>query len=439
MEKRSEFFFYVDQKDINIIQGENAEIIANLDNTGDYDLNISISYTSGCCDIGINESYFVKAKNKQSIEVMILSKLSENPESYMLKMTASEGDIEKEETISIHIEKNQLMTSLEYFENDLIRLENIVNAFNAVGIDVSSYLKDIELSKDLISTARQAVASNDLQSLESATAQLEETLESLGRKTAEQEQLRWILENKYNLAGFIFSFIIFLFIFKSYMLSFILMSLELQQLKSKEFRLAAEEKSTEKEYFTRVIDKETFNKIITEKHKQLTDIRTRIIHIKKSLKKLIHGQRLKAEDLERYRIKKDTKEKIKKKSMFRLPEIPSLKSIISSKIHMGSHAKEHVSNLNMPVDMAGKSPVSPQAQGPMQMPASNLQQLAQQKSTTSVSPQQSASPQRTPQQQPEEKILGNEMREIYGETGPAEQPKESFADIKKKVNNIFDE
>jgi len=439
MEKRSEFFFYVDQKDINIIQGENAEIIANLDNTGDYDLNISITYTSGCCDIGINESYFVKAKNKQSIEVVISSKLSENPESYKLKMTASEGDIEKEETISIHIEKNQLMTSLEYFENDLIRLENIVNAFNAVGIDVSSYLKDIELSKDLISTARRAVASNDLQSLESATAQLEETLDYLDRKTAEQEQRRWILENKYNLAGFIFSMIVFLFIFKSYMLSFILMSLELQQLKSKEFRLAAEEKSTEKEYFTRVIDKETFNKIITEKHKQLTDIRTRIVHIKKSLKKLIHGQRLKAEDLERYKIKKKVNEKIKKKSIFRLPGILSLKSFIISKFNMKSHAKESVNNLNMPVDMAGKSPVSPQAQGPIQMPASNVQQSAQKKSTTSVPSTQSAYLKRTPLQQPEEKILGNEMREIYGETGPAEQPKESFADIKKKINNIFDE
>ena len=438
LEKRSEFFFNIDQKDISIMQGENVEIIANLDNTGDYDLNISITYTSGCCDIGIDESYFVKAKNKQSIEIAISSKLSESPESYKLKIIASEGDIEKEETVSIRIEKNPFLTTLEYQETDLNRLEHLVNALSIVGIDVTSYLENIEFSKDLINTARQAVASNDLQSLESATAQLAETLDDLDRKTTEQERLRWILENKYNLAGFIFSMIVFLFIFKSYMLSFILMSLELQQLKSKEFRLAAEEKSTEKEYFTRVIDKETFNKIITEKHKQLTDIRTRIIHIKKSLKKLIHGQRLKAEDLERYRIKKDTKEKIKKKSMFRLPEIPSLKSIIKSKIHIGSHAKEQVSNLNMPVDMAGKSPVSPQAQGPMQMPASNLQQQAQKKSTTSVPPQQSAFPQRTPQQQPKEKILGNEMRKIYGETGPAEQPKESFADIKKKVNNIFD-
>ncbi|NOQ37977.1 hypothetical protein GQ472_03735, partial [archaeon] len=440
MEKRKEFFFSIDQRDISIIQGENAEIVASLDNTGDYDLNISITYISGCCDIGIDESYFVKAKNKQSIEIAISSKLSESPESYRLKIIASEGDIEKEETVSIRIEKNPLLTTLEYQETYLNRLEHLVNAFNVVGIDVVPYLENIELSKDLINKARLAVASNDLQSLESATAQLAETLDYLDRKTAEQEQLRWILENKYNLAGFIFSMVVFLFIFKSYMLSFILMSLELQQLKSKEFRLAAEEKSTEKEYFTRVIDKETFNKIITEKHKQLTDIRTRIVHIKKSLKKLIHGQRLKAEDLDRYKLKKDTKEKIKKKHIFKLPEIPSLKSIINSRIHIGSHAKEQVSNLDMPVDMAGKSPVSPQAQGPIQMPASVIQQPVQQKPTTSVPPQQSADPQKTHQkQQPEEKILGNEMREIYGETGPAEQPKESFADIKKKVNNIFDD
>ncbi|MCK5289997.1 MAG: hypothetical protein KAJ56_03550, partial [Candidatus Aenigmarchaeota archaeon] len=215
-EKRSEFFFHIDWKDISIMQGETTEIVASLDNTGDYDLNISISYTSGCCDIDIDESYFVKAKNKQSIEIVISSKLSESPGSYKLKITAAEGEIEKEETINIRVEKNYLITNLEYLEDDLNRLEHLVNAFNVVGIDVAPYLKDIELSKDLINKAKQAVASNDLQSLESATAQLAETLDYLDRKTAEQEQLRWILENKYNLAGFIFSMVVFLFIFKSY-------------------------------------------------------------------------------------------------------------------------------------------------------------------------------------------------------------------------------
>jgi len=78
-EMRSEFFFHIDWKDISIMQGETTEIVASLDNTGDYDLNISITYTSGCCNIEINDSYFVKTKNKQSIEIVISSKLSESP------------------------------------------------------------------------------------------------------------------------------------------------------------------------------------------------------------------------------------------------------------------------------------------------------------------------------------------------------------------------
>ncbi len=129
------------------------------------------------------------------------------------------------------------------------------------------------------------------------------------------------------------------------------------------------------------------------------------------------------------------KEKIlKKKPAFHLPHIPSITGMIRSlmpsrqaKGSISSQTAQAIGSQKSPIDMVGKSPAYPEGQMHPQP-------------TTSVPPQQSADPQRTPQkQQPEEKILGNEMREIYGETGPTEQPKESFADIKKKVNNIFDD
>ncbi|MCK5063135.1 MAG: hypothetical protein KAR23_04340, partial [Candidatus Aenigmarchaeota archaeon] len=281
-----DFIFDTEQDELKIIQGESAEIIAYLENTGDTDLNITVSYSLDCCTVEINDSYFIKAKNKQSLTINVFSDLLEKPGTYKFKITMDSENITKDKTLTVKIEKNQMIMMLESLENNFRRMKILVDDFDRLDMDISPYLEYINTSEMLIAKAYAAIASNDVQSLESAVSDLSVVLDGFDAKLAENELLKWLLENKYDLIKSAIVIIIALLMLYSYLLPLFMLSLEYNQLKNKEVRLAEEERSTEKEYFKRIIDKTTFNKIITEKHEQLTDVRTRMTHIKAALKML---------------------------------------------------------------------------------------------------------------------------------------------------------
>ena len=425
-EKRTEFFFYTDMRDLNMFQGEIRDMTFSLENTGDYDLNITTSYELDDLTLIINHSYFVKSKNKQSIPIKVISTLSDTPKTYFLKLKMTQGDIVKEETVTIWLEKNQLIYDLESLEHDLLRLNNMIADMDRIGINTKPYLQQLELSKQLLQAAKTAIASNNITSLNLQTTQLSDSLKSLDNTLIENEQIRWLFENKQNIAGIIISTIILLFLLKEYIYPLIYLSIKIQRLKSKKSLLEAEEKSTEKEYFTRVIDKVTFNKIITEKHEKLTDVRTQLVRMNKSLTRLTHGHRIKSEDLGK---KHNLRQKIK--SLFKPKPLkqPSLKKINNplSKLKYFMHSKKQPitpPKTIAPINLAEKTPIYPKKDvSPVQQPKIKEPSI----------------PSKQISKNEKNKNLGNEMREKYGGNDTKEDPKESFDDIKKKINNIFDD
>ena len=205
-----------------------------------------------------------------------------------------------------------------------------------------------------------------------------------------------------------------------------MLSLEYNQLKNKEVRLAEEERSTEKEYFKRIIDKTTFNKIITEKHEQLTDVRTRMTHIKAALKMLTHGHRVKVGELHAKldKMKKDDGKQAKRQGLH-LPKLPHMhifdtiksgarldfikkmlpnRSKAAPEIKEAPEIKAAPEIKKAPVDMSLKRPSYPQQETPV--PQDNM---------------------------PQQDISQKSAEEI------AKEKKEAFKRIKNKINNIFDD
>ncbi|MBW6461817.1 MAG: hypothetical protein K0B07_02115 [DPANN group archaeon] len=423
------FSFELGMRDINMFQGENREITINLNNVGRDDLNLSASYESRCCSIDLNETYFVKSGNNLAISLVVSSMLSEEPGTYIMKIKISNGDKLQEQNLNIRLDKNQLISDFEYIKNDFKRIKNILIDLNRFGIDVGPYMELFGYSETLMLATQQSIMSNDLQSFDAQIVQLSALLNSLNMNLTEKENIIWVIKNRYNLAGLLISLILFVFALKYYLFPLILLSIEYKQLKSKEFNLAAEEKSTEKEYFTRVIDKSTFNNILTKKHEQLTNIRTRMVHIRKSIKLLMHGHNVPIEYLnETHNTGK--KSKNKSKSIFGAKPI-KLKSFMgfTNPLSYLSLRKEETSptsnqKTRTPINLAEKTPMYPKGQNFSSSQTSTPVMSKTGKKLSKIG---------------KNKNLGDEMREIYGGNLKKEESKESFNDIKKKINNIFDD
>jgi hypothetical protein len=70
---------------------------------------------------------------------------------------------------------------------------------------------------------------------------------------------------------------------------YFMMRHHLAKLKSQEEELVATEENTERQYFSRTIDRKTFESIITDKHSELTTVRTQIRALQEDIGKLKHG------------------------------------------------------------------------------------------------------------------------------------------------------
>lgn len=282
---------------INIVTGETVESLASIENTGDTSLYLTVDYSLDCCTVDMVDRFTLELNERRSIPITISSNLSEIPGRYKLSIDIISENISKEYTIVVNLIQNPLVSQLDSFKQDYARLRNLIDDLNLLGVDTSLYEESLRFSKDLIADAQKAVDSNDVTGLESINTKLDRGLGNLDKEMADKESLKWILENKYSIAGTLISILIMIYLLQGYFVPFISLTRELKDLRKKESDLASEEKATEKEYFTRVIDKPTFSKIMTEKHKQLTDVRTHITHLSTLRSRLIHGHPIYSEDI----------------------------------------------------------------------------------------------------------------------------------------------
>ncbi|MBW6461813.1 MAG: hypothetical protein K0B07_02095 [DPANN group archaeon] len=291
-----DFVFTSDTK-INIITGETAESLTSIENIGDTGLHLIVDYNLDCCTVDMLDKFTLELNERRSIPITISSNLSKIPGRYKLDIGIMSENISKEYTIIVNLIQNTLIVQLDSYKQDYVRLRNLIDDLNFLGIDTSLYEESLRFSKDLIADAQKAIDSNDIEELGSINTKLDKGLGNLDRELADKESLKWILENKYSIAGTVITLLILIYLLQGYFVPFISLTHELKELHKKESNLSSEEKATEKEYFTRVIDKPTFNKIMTEKHKALIDARTHITHLSVLRSRLIHGHAIYSDEI----------------------------------------------------------------------------------------------------------------------------------------------
>ncbi len=368
--KIEDFTFSIEMDEMVMTSGISYDMVAELENTGETELLINASYIGPDDNwtISMEENHTLEPKNKISVSIdMTPSIMAESgKEKIIFAMTS--GNITKEETLKVELMRNPLVGRLDEVRHEYLRLSVIAESYRSLGIDTSSYDDLLIQTEELIEQSDGLLETYQLGNLESSIHKIERNVEAIEKDTERLRPLGWALSNKHEIAGLAISVLVLMFLLSYYILPIITLTLKLKALRIKESRLVDQERSTEREYFTRVIDKAAYSKIITEKHEQLTDIRTSIAHVSSVRSRILKGHLVRHREYISINIKKKSRHGSRLRSLpsrlkgmlpgISLGSIRNSLSAIASSLHL--IGKQGYDNIDAPKeshDSTGKTPI----------------------------------------------------------------------------------
>jgi len=274
--KEEDFNFTLDVTKIELMQGQDFDgKIGSLVNNGKNLLNLIafINTSEDCCNISISTNYILNEKEEKEVEMSMHVPLFISDKTYLIKIGIGTPILKKERTIELTVKKFKNYNSLIDFNNEITNMENKVQEYKNSGVDTRSLEALVQQSKELLKNVNDSLSSDQATALENSLAELKNNIDIA----------KPVLSNML-LQGFLFrnSWLIALLVIFSlttmYMVPQVLLPLnkkekELTELKEEEKNLVATRIETEKQYFMRKIDENTFTKIMIGKQDKI--LRTR--------------------------------------------------------------------------------------------------------------------------------------------------------------------
>ncbi|MCK5699094.1 MAG: hypothetical protein KAH93_04545, partial [Candidatus Aenigmarchaeota archaeon] len=323
----TDFEFTLNKKETLIKQGEDATIIATLNNIGDIHQKITATIAKQCCNITLKDkTYSIGPKNKEDIPISIHASLTTDPGEYLTTITMITENITKTETFKIKVMVNPLINTMKNIENKIKEHQKEIESYKKIGVDTKNLEKSLNEVKSHIENAKEYIQEDDLKNLETAVKEANSKSYSIELELTKLKTIGWLYENKYLIAITIIAADIIGYLLIYFIIPYYYLQKELKDQKSKELKFKDEERTVQKQYFMRQLDEATFNKLISEKHSALLDTRSQIKQVEEKISLLTRGKlNLKKEEHSKYFIlnkitknkqastekKLDIKEKIK--------------------------------------------------------------------------------------------------------------------------------
>ncbi len=176
-----------------------------------------------------------------------------------------------------------------------------MNEYKDAGVDVSHLEHRINNIQNLIQDANEAVGQDNLELLKQYNDEIRSDVEFI---QAEKERLAFqklIYENKWNITYGVIIGIVSAYLIIQVIVPFVRLSHEIVKLTFDKTALTQSRRKTEKQYFLRKIDEQTFRRIVTSKHSQILKLSStidlkrqqRIDLVKKRLNPLYLGEYIK--------------------------------------------------------------------------------------------------------------------------------------------------
>jgi hypothetical protein len=290
--KEEDFNFILDKTGIEINQGEDAEIKGSLTNTGNTILNL-ISYltvSENCCNVSVSPTFELREKEEKEFIISIHVPLPTEIKKYNSTIGIGTELVKKEKIIDITVTKSPYYNSLSDMEAELTNLENEIQDYKKAGIDVWALETLIGQSKTLLYNANNSMSSDQIDVLVSSLSDLKNNINYATSSLTLLRTQRFLSQNGWLIALLIISSILTIYLVPEVLIPLYKVENEIRKLKDEEKVLVSSRIETEKQYFMRKIDENTFSKIMIMKQDKILKARAGVKEKEEETKKIIENR-----------------------------------------------------------------------------------------------------------------------------------------------------
>jgi len=284
------FNFTISQNEIEIIQGMNATIIGSIFNLGNIDLNLEpeIYAEKNCCSIIILSN--LTLPEKASIDFPILIHVYSFTEvgEYLVDLKIKFESLENLRSIKVKVVENKIISYiLNSLDLELQKLNEELNDFERVGIDILYLRRKVEEIKVLKMEAIKAIQKDDFNFIVEMYRSIKSNIDYVNSEKEKLGFKKFLYENKWNISLQFCVAAFSIYIIGYVIIPFAKLSAEIAKLSFEEKSLVQSRIAAEKQYFLRKIDEQTFRKIIEGKQAQILKVRASLALKKKQRIELI--------------------------------------------------------------------------------------------------------------------------------------------------------
>ncbi len=334
-----DFNFTISSDYVEVVQGEERTIRGTVSNTGDLLLSAGFLVEAGCCEIPEPAGLEIPVLESRGFTLSVHASLTEEPGEYqnILNITAnnSANSITKTAPFTVRVLENPLKDEMQELQDQLKELESSISEYKETGVDTTALEVQQDSIRSLIDGAFSGIHSNSLQELENNLNQARAELESAFQAVSDLGLVKVLMENRWWILTGIILAIVAAYLITEVLVPFYVLGRDIMALTKEEKSLIKTRKETEIQYFNRIIDEDTFKKLLVEGQGKI--LRTRgALNTKKESRSTLIRDRLSPTSLGKWLVGW-----VRKENLGRMRE----KLVKRGESRHESYAKAHIRNI----------------------------------------------------------------------------------------------
>lgn len=255
-----DFNFTSERDSLSVEQGRTDTIIFTVENSGDVPLVINVTTDEDCCEVTHPSTLALNATETAPLPIQIHARLDEPLGGSLLWVNLSVPGLKKSKAISLQVIALPLREELPGLEDELERLRNLIQEYDAAGIPVPG-LAGIE---EALLQANQAISQDSLEEFQAHIASAQQQIQALETQLLALELVKLLGEYRWWIILAVIIAIITAYLGTEVLYPYYRLGKEIRALDQHEKSLVKTRVETEKQYFNRVIDEKTFQSILIE-------------------------------------------------------------------------------------------------------------------------------------------------------------------------------
>jgi hypothetical protein len=273
--KEEDFNFTVESTEAEINEGEDATIIGHLTNTGNTILGLMtfLNVSNNCCNISIPSTIELKEREEKEFTITIHIPLITSTGEYLIKVGIGTAYFKKEKTFKVIVLRSPYYDYLSKIETTLASLEKEIQEYKKAGINVGNLENLVEQAKIVLQNANNSISSDQVNVLANSISDLNNNVNYVTTSLTLLRGQRFLSQNSWLIILLIISSILTIYFVPEVFMPLNKVENEIKKLKNEEKNLVSSRVETEKQYFLRKIDENTFSKIMITKQDNILKLR----------------------------------------------------------------------------------------------------------------------------------------------------------------------